>query len=75
MGAVLLFTDSLHVDPHLVVHALYDFGEGSEHGGALLRTLDDVVDGVGERRLLEAAVDVPSGPADLGTTAKMLIKC
>ena len=40
-----------------------------------MRTLYDVVDGMREGRLLEAAVDVPSGPADLGTTAKMLIKC
>ena len=53
----------------LLAHVLDDLGEGGEDGGALPRTLDDVVDGVGERRLLEAAVNVPTGAADLGATA------
>ena len=53
----------------LSAHVLDDLGERGEDSVPLLRTFDYVVDGVGEGCLLEAAVYVPSGTADLGATA------
>ena len=47
----------------LVVQAVDNLGQSSEARGALGRRVDDVVDGVGEGGVLEAAVDVPAGAA------------
>ena len=44
------------------------FGQRRKDGGALCRALDDVVDGVRERFLLKAAVDVPTGPANMSAS-------
>ena len=49
---------------------LDDFGQRRKDGGALSRALDDVVEGVGERLLLKAAVNVPTGPTDMCTALK-----
>ena len=60
-----------HVEPVPVAallgrRVLDDLSQRREDGGAICRALDDVVDGVRERRLLEAAVDVPARSAHMG---------
>ena len=62
-----------HVEPVPVAallgrQAFDDLRERREDGGALFRALDDVVEGVRERGLLEATVDVPSRSPHMGAT-------
>ena len=52
--------------PLLRGQALDDVGEGREDGGAVRGHGHDVVEGVGEGRLLETAVYVPARPAHVG---------
>ena len=46
------------------------FGQRRKDGGPLPRALDDMVEGVGEGLLLKAAVNVPTGSADMSTPLK-----
>ena len=62
-----------HVEPVPVAallgrRVLDDLSQRREDGGAICRALDDVVDGVRERFLLKAAVDVPTGPANMSAS-------